>query len=196
MTDPTKIDDELKTRLEKADAVIVSYDIVHKVTDYIDEDTTLFATCDQMGYHIIEQGRIATQVGMSAVDHDDDIVSLWMEPGYGIVTAGNEPSKEELLAVDLPSENPAEREVNGTGTIRPVEDDLCRKTLSALAAVMDGYEDMNPDTPPEDLDPYRQGRHEALQDVKGVMSRWAYLIAEDIQRPRSRVSLVKEFCDQ
>lgn len=174
------IDDELKADLDDADAVVVDHRVIHWVTEYIGEDTLLLSTgAASVEFDLIDDGMIGTQVNMGVLDEHDDVVSIWLEPGHGLVRAETAPDDTDTLPRDTIPDDPADRERSGKGTVRPVEDALSYDTLRAVMAVVEGYEDAHPEYPVRDLDDYHRGRYEAFTAIRGVLSRWLDAIRKE-----------------
>ena len=174
------IDDELKADLNDADAVVVDHRVIHWVTEYIGEDTLLLSTgAASVDYDLIDDGMIATQVNMGVLDEHEDVVSIWLEPGHGLVRAETAPDDTDTLPKDTIPDDPADRERSGKGTVRPVEDALSYDTLRAVMAVVEGYEDANPEGSVRGLDDYHRGRYEAFMAMRGVLSRWLDAIRKE-----------------
>jgi len=174
------IDDELKADLNDADAVVVDHRVIHWVTEYIGEDTLLLSTgAASVEFDLIHDGVIGTQVNMGVLDEHDDVVSVWLEPGYGLVRTETAPDDTDTLPKEPIPDDPADRERSGKGTIRPVEDALSYDTLRAVMAVIDGYEDAHPGSSVRDLNNYHRGRYEAFTAMRGVLFRWLDAIRKE-----------------
>lgn len=174
------IDDELKTELNDADVVLIDYRIIHWVTEYIGEDTLLLSRGPTtVEYDLIRHGTVATQLNTGILKKHDDVISVWLEPGYGLVRAETVSDDTDTLPKDTIPDDPATRERSARGTIQPVEDGLSYDTLRAVMAVVEGYEDAHPEAPVSDLDDYHRGRYEAFSAMSGVLSRWLVAIRQD-----------------
>lgn len=167
------IDGELAQRIGNADAIITSYKLVPTVEEYTVGDPTLFSPeCDSLGYHLIEDGRIATQVGMGALDSYDDVVSVWVNDNDQLVSdesTGNKSGSDET-ANDEDSGNPSNCDTTSTPDLEA--DVHSYETCEAVLRVINRHNDALPDKHPSELDERDRGRHEALMDLGLELSRW------------------------
>lgn len=142
-------ENELREALTDADAIIVDREGVDEALEYVDDDTRVFAplTGGDLGFDLIENGGIATQVGMSTPDQYDNVVSLWTEPGHGLVCEETAPSP----TTESERQGHRQKETSGDMTIDPVKKGLDPKTLRAVRKFIHGYPETLPDIATEEL---------------------------------------------
>jgi len=94
-----------------------------------------------LGFDLLENGEIATQVRATGLSFYENVVSVWKEPGHGLVCEETEPGP----STELEKWEHRQKESSGDMTIDPVEKNLDPKTLRAVRTFIHGY----PETLPE-----------------------------------------------
>jgi len=164
---------ELREVLTDADAVIVDRDAIDEALEYVDEDTKMFTGArNQLGYDLLEDGRVATQVGMSALDQYDNVVVLWVEPGHGLVCKETAPDSSDRVnrGEEQQKEAPDDR------TIDPIEKDLDPETLRAVQTLIDELPDTATKGSPE--------AQEADSDTQSILMETLSSWLDEIERDR------------
>ncbi|WP_205737458.1 hypothetical protein, partial [Halorubrum lacusprofundi] len=161
---------ELREALTDADAVIVDHEDVDEVLEYVDDDTDVFAPegGGGLGFDLLENGEIATQVGVTGLSFYENVVSVWKEPGHGLVCEETEPGP----STELEKWEHRQKESSGDMTIDPVEKNLDPKTLRAVRTFIHGYPETLPEISTEELSEAQEAGYGIQAPLMATLSKW------------------------